>query len=393
MSRTWFLTKRLLFSKNRNSFRSSAIVISIVGIFFATFLVTMGLGVLFGYQKIYYDAVLNFSTHIIVSSDIDIGEGSQKSMTDFFNSLQKETLFSYSPYRYYETLAPGSHGMRALIFKGVDFDKLKNVYPLSYNLSASQSDGVLIGKEIYDFQPDALQTKKIRYLIFNGDDAGKYQQFNISGDFTSGYHDFDSRFVLMPIVLLNQKFFSDVAVSGYEIRLADMKQVPLLYEKLSEQLGREYQILTWKDLNSSLFDALKVDRTVVFTVCFLILLIASLNIFGFNFLFFIERQHEFAILSALGMSLKNLRKLLSVLSLMLGGVAAIAGGALGFISLYILSKGPGIRLDPEIYFVQKVPFAFNLVWFGVFIVATLGLCYLTSKFAGRVVLKRQVFLA
>lgn len=388
MSRTWFLAKRLLFSKHKNSFRSSAIVISIVGIFFATFLVTMGLGVLFGYQKVYYEAVLNFSTHIIVSSEIGIGEDSQQNLRDFFESLRTDISFNYSPYRYYETLAPSSQGMRALIFKGVDFDKLTEIYPLDYHLLPSQSGEVLVGKEIYHFQPDALETKKIRYLIFNGDSDGKYQHFAILGDFASGYHDFDSRFVLMPIQLLNQKFFSDTAVSGYELRLSDIKNVVHLYKKLSQHLGREYQILTWKDLNRDLFDALKVDRTVVFTVCFLILLIACLNIFGFNFLFFIERQHEFTILSALGMSLKNLRKLLSVLSLLLGGVAAVAGGTLGFVSLYILSKGSGIHLDPEIYFVQKVPFAFNLVWFGVFILATLGLCYLTSKFAGRVVLKR-----
>lgn len=392
MSRTCFLARRLLFSKYKNSFRSSAIVISIVGIFFATFLVTMGLGVLFGYQKVYYKAVLNFSTHIIVSSDIGIGDDSQKNMGSFFASLQKDIPFSYSPYRYYETLAPGSHGMRALIFKGVDFGKLNDVYPLNYDLSASYDGDVLIGKEVYRFQPDAVETKKVRYLIFSDDSDGRYQHLSILGDFSSGYHDFDSRFVLMPIALLNQRFFSDSAVSGYEIRLADMKNIPLLYERLSEELGREYQILTWEDLNRDLFDALKVDRTVVFTVCFLILLIACLNIFGFNFLFFIERQHEFAILSALGMSLKNLRKLLSVLSLLLGGVAAVAGGALGFVSLYVLSKSPGIRLDPEIYFVQKVPFAFNLVWFGVFILTTVLFCYLTSKFAGRVVLKRQVFL-
>jgi len=60
MNLNWTLAKRFLSSKEHKGYRSTVILIAILGIFFATAAVIVGLGVLSGYQKVYREAVLNF---------------------------------------------------------------------------------------------------------------------------------------------------------------------------------------------------------------------------------------------------------------------------------------------------------------------------------------------
>lgn len=386
------LTKNFFLSHEKAKYRSSIILIATAGIFFATTAVMVALGVLSGYQKIYRNAVLNFSAHIIVFKDDGLSQKDQKDLEQFLstNPIAKK----YSPYHFYEALAPGKQGFRPIIFKGVDPLKMKAVYPVEFeDINLTETNFVYAGKDFTLSQPQILSGSGLKYLILKSEDGQtktRYKQIAVKGTFESGYYDFDSRYVLMPLSLLQSLFFNAPTVSGFEIRLDNLDQLPLLQESLYKQFNNEFQIITWEELNQSLFQALKLDRTVVFSVIFLILVIACLNVFGFNFLFFVERKREFLILSALGMGLRRMRKMLMFLSLCLGGVSACLGAGMGLVILKLLSLGKGIPIDPEVYFVDRIPVSFNLSWFVMAVIGTTVLCLLTSFLAGKAVLKRYM---
>lgn len=390
-----FFVRRFLFNNTKDSFRSSVILFSMAGIFFATCMVLVALGILFGYQKVYQQAVLSFSAHVIVTQQAGISESERGTVEQILNEISETSVaIDYSPYHFYETLVPGKNRLQTIIFKGVDFSKLKSVYPVEYRYFQKknlETNGVIVGNDIQVYQDKLFQTRQLQYLSINdrfGNAQTKLAKMPVIGTFSSGYFDFDSRFVLMPIDWMLKSFFSSDVISGFEIRLKDLSQMTILTDILHEKLGDDFQIITWKELNKSLFDALTIDRTVVFSVSFLVLLIACLNIFGFNFLFFMERKREFMILSALGFGMTNMRRLLSLLSLCLGGLAAFLGSLLSLFILYYLLYGKGVALNPEVYYVSKLPVAFNVYWFLVFLFASMALCFVTSILAGRVIVKR-----
>lgn len=384
------LAKKLLFSKEIKNLRASVILIATFGILFATAAVLVSLGVLSGYQRMYRDAVLGFSAHLIVFRDDGLTQEEQTELAQFLESLSIPNEFS--PYHFYEALAPGKKGFEPLIFKGIDPAKRSAVYPMSFqSLPKGTANGVFVGKDVPAAQPEIKKTGYLKYLILRGEAGSsrtRYERLAVQGTFESGYFDFDSRFVLLPLKLLQTRFLKNPVVSGFEIRLKDPDAVLAVKDAISRRFLRQFDILTWQELNQSLFEALKLDRTVVFSVSFLILLIACLNIFGFNFLFFMERKREFLILSALGMGLGRLRRLLALLSLILGGLSALIGTGIGLILLKYLADGPGIALDPEVYFVDRVPVYFETSWFMLFLAGVVALCLATSWLAGRVVVKR-----
>lgn len=386
------LAKRFLFSRDRRQFRSGIILIATAGIFFACFLTIVGLGVLAGYQTVYRQAVLNFSAHIIVFNEIGLSVQEKQAISDFLKASPVQNDFS--PYHYTESLLPTTQGFRPIIFKGIDFKKRSQVYPLNFKaFSNDAGSGIWVGQDFLEKQPDILKEGELKFLKLrnvDGDFKTQYQTLKVQGTFESGYYDFDSRFVILPLSQMPELFLETPVTSGFEIRVKNFHEIDLLKEALNKRFSNELHVMGWQELNRSLFEALALDRTVVFAVSFLVLLIACLNIFGFNYLFFIQRKREFLILAALGMPMGGLRRLLTLLSLFLGSLASLAGGFCGALVLWGLKSGPGIPLDPEVYFVDRVPVQWNAPWFYGMLIGAILFCFLTSWLAGRTVIHRNM---
>jgi lipoprotein-releasing system permease protein len=373
----------------RKSFRSFGVVVAASGIFTACTFVLVSIGVLAGFQRAYEHAILDFNAHLIVFNEGGLGAEDQNRIRKVFDA---RTDLSYSRYRFRETLVPTSKGLRPVVIKGLDWQKIGNVYPLT--LSAWENSGAqaYVGKDLAGIMPDLRANGKLRLLSLkdiHGTSRVRYESLPIAGTFASGLYDFDSQFVLMDLADLQKRFGGDDSVEGFEIRLKNIDELDGVVSDLRAAFGSDYEIVTWQQLNRSLLVTLDQERREVFAIALLVLLIACLNVFGFNFLFFLERKTEFLVLASLGMGLKRLRRLMMRLSLMLGGGAAAAAMVISLIVLSLMQIG-GVPLDAEIYFVDRVPVAFELWWFAAFLAAALLLCVATSWLAGLVVLRRDL---
>ena len=385
------LANKFLFSRQTKSLRSVVVLISILGIFFASAAVLVTLGVLAGYQRVYTDAVFNFGGHLVVFDDAGFSDSQQNELSEYLKHYPAQNIFT--PYHFAEVLAPGKNGFKPMLFKGIDAEKIKKMYPVVYeDLPVGTQNNVFAGKDVISSQPDINTSGNFRFLIVkdtDGSERTRTKTIPLQGYFDSGYFDFNSKFVLMPLSIL-QEISGSKLVSGFEIRLVDANQTQRLVQDLKDHYAAtDVKILPWWEMNRSLFDALKLERSVVFVITFLVIMIACLNIFGFNFLFFMQRRREFLILSSLGLNLRNQKLLLIWLSLFLGAFAAIAGSVVGLIVLNYLSH-VGVALDPTVYFVNHVPVYFKFSWFAFFILGTIILCWLTSLAAGQVLLKRHM---
>ncbi|MBU0506921.1 MAG: FtsX-like permease family protein [bacterium] len=387
-----FLIKRYLFTYSEKNLRAWIIVLSSLGIFIASCLVLISLGVLSGYQRVYKEAILGFSSHLIIYNEVGLTPIQMQETETYL--AQKENDFAFSPYHFYEALAPGKKGPKPIIFKGIDPQKKSAVYPMQFqNLTKGMANQVFVGADLIKEQPEIKTHGILKYLVASKEGETiktSIGQVPVQGTFNSGYYDFDSRFVLMPMSLLTKLFLKAPQVSGYEIRLHNLNDLERIKTELKEKFFYAHDVLTWDELNESLLTALMLEKTVVFAIAFLVLMIACLNIFGFNFLFFAGRKKDFMILSALGMANKHLRHLLALMSFILGGVAVLVGSIVALLVLTWLKQEPGIPMDPTIYYVNKIPVFFEYSWFFLFFAGALILCYLTSVMAGKVLLKRYL---
>ena len=409
MKFNFYLAKRFLFGHAHNTWRSSILMTALSGIFFASTFVLVSVGIMAGFQNAYRSAVLNFNSHLIITAAQGLSQGDQDVVMELLASNQNQTPNIASPYLFYETLMPTKQGMRPVVLKGVDVKVRNNLYPFVFAPQAlsrpsgtlppegeGQGEGpneIYIGSGILDLQPDIARSGKLKLVTVknkNGAALTHLETLPVSGTFSSGLYHFDSQFVFMDLQELRHKYFYDEQVNGIEVRLKNSDQIQILANELRQKLPPEFEVTTWDELNNSLLEALKLEKSAFSLVAFLILLIACLNIFGFSFLFFLQRKQEFLILSLLGLPQAELRKLLRLLSVTIGAVATVFAAIFSYGILAYLYYGPGIKLDPDVYFVTRVPVFFEWFWFVAFMIGTWILCLATSWVAGRVVVKRYL---
>lgn len=398
MTLTTQLATRLLMGRNRLKLFSSGLPFAFFGIFLASLLVLVTLGILSGYQHAYRDAIMQFNAHVVIAKDGGLDAAEQQEITDTLRSLSAKYPLAFTSYIYRETLLPLQGSFKPLILKGIDFASLTQVYPfqiMDFNRTPlRQKPHALVGRALAEELGDLTLSRNLRFLNLQSGKheaaLSKLESLAVDGVFESGLYHYDGQYVLVDQKELQEHFFQSDKIHGYEIHLHHADDIKVLVRQLKNDFASRYLVTTWDELNADLLKALKLERMTVFVIIVLITLVACLNIFGFNFLFFVGRMREFRILALLGFSRAEMLRLLRRLSVSLAFVATGLATLLAGAFLLYLRDGPGIALDPQVYYVDRVPVHFDWLWFVVFLLAAWLLCDVTSALAGRVMIRRDL---
>jgi lipoprotein-releasing system permease protein len=123
---------------------------------------------------------------------------------------------------------------------------------------------------------------------------------------------------------------------------------------LRERLGPSYRVQDWKDLNRSLFSALKLEKIAMFLVLAIIILVASFSIVGNLIMVVIEKAKEISILKTLGAGDPGVMKIFVVQGFFIGLVGTLIGVSVGLLVCWI-GIHYGLPLDPDVYYIDRLP--------------------------------------
>jgi len=176
-----------------------------------------------------------------------------------------------------------------------------------------------------------------------------------------------------------------------EIRLfvatADLTRALDLTATIRTGLPAESRVETWRQLNRPLFLALTLERSVLFLAVSLIVVVAALALFSDLQLMATTKSRELALLAAMGADDRALRRAFTWLGLVLGGGAALAGGALGAFAAWALDRWHLVRLQPGLLIFEALPFELKAADLtavvGVTLLLTLGCAALAAERAAR----------
>jgi lipoprotein-releasing system permease protein len=146
-------------------------------------------------------------------------------------------------------------------------------------------------------------------------------------------------------------------VTGLELRTSDRWKAHDVGEQLAAKLGYPYRTEDWQAQNSSLFQALKLEKAGMTLILMLIILVAAFNIVGTLTMVVADKTKEIGILRAMGMPAASIRRIFLAQGFMIGTVGTALGLALGLGAAFALDKGRLIRLDPQVYFIDHLPVA------------------------------------
>ena len=137
--------------------------------------------------------------------------------------------------------------------------------------------------------------------------------------------------------------------------LDNLDAATAVQEQLRQLLGGKYWVRSWQDLNRSLFSAMRLERTVMFLILTLIILVSAFTIISNLLLLTIEKAREIGILQALGASPRQVGRIFLINGLLLGGSGVGLGLFLGVGISLILKRYPLIRLPADVYYVDRLP--------------------------------------
>jgi lipoprotein-releasing system permease protein len=156
------------------------------------------------------------------------------------------------------------------------------------------------------------------------------QTFKLVGVVDLGKYEFDERFVIMDLKGFQNFLQTSGRTSGLMVRLTDIQNSENFVTQALAELGYGYRVLEWKDINANLFEAVRLERVVIFFVLLIIVIAAAFNVTGALFNHVIQKTAEVSLLRALGFTKKDLLKVFAFQGFILGLIGSIAGVMFGW---------------------------------------------------------------
>jgi lipoprotein-releasing system permease protein len=207
----------------------------------------------------------------------------------------------------------------------------------------------------------------------------KLKPFRVAGHFYTGMYEFDSKLAYVALADAQKFLGTPGEVTGIEIRTATPEAAREVADEIARRLGPGYEVRTWEELNRGLFTALKLEKVAMFVVLTFIALVASFSIVSNLIMLVTEKAREVAILKSMGARDGAILRIFIAEGLYIGLLGLALGLGLGIGGCLLLSHY-GLPLDPDVYYIQKLPVVMRASEIAAVNLAALGLCCLATLY-------------
>jgi lipoprotein-releasing system permease protein len=209
------------------------------------------------------------------------------------------------------------------------------------------------------------------------------RRYEVTGIFETGMYEYDNNYVLMAMPAAQELAQLGAAVTGIEVKTVDRWDAPRVAKVLADTLGFPRRTEDWQQQNSSLFQALKLEKLGMTVILLLIVLVAAFNIVSTLTMVVVDKTREIGILKAMGMTSRSIRRIFFAQGLVIGLVGTGLGLAVGLTAAVVVDRYRLIPLDPSVYFIDHLPVNSQPLDIVVIVVASLGIAALATLYPAR----------
>jgi lipoprotein-releasing system permease protein len=187
--------------------------------------------------------------------------------------------------------------------------------------------------------------------------------YKVAAVFEIGMSEYDAAFVFMPLVEAQAFFNRSGDVSAIEVYTDNPDKIDRYRKLVADAAGRPIYMADWRQRNATFFNALQVERNVMFLILTLIVLVAALNIISGLIMLVKDKGSAIAILRTMGATRYAIMRIFLITGAAIGVVGTLVGFLLG---LLICFNVESIRqflswltrtelFPPELYFLSRLP--------------------------------------
>ncbi|HEY9478609.1 MAG TPA: ABC transporter permease [Gemmatimonadaceae bacterium] len=233
-----------------------------------------------------------------------------------------------------------------------------------FSSSDSAGHGAVLGKRLAErlnvYPGDKLRLVSPTSAKFNAATGGYVPQIyemEVTGIFETGMYEYDNAYVYVSLDQAKEFAGLGDAVTGIEARTASRWDAHDVGKMLADSLGYPYRVVDWQEQNSSLFQALKLEKLVMAVILLLIVVVAAFNIVSTLSMVVKDKTREIGILKAMGLPARSVRRIFLVQGVVIGGVGTLVGMLIGVGVGLAIDRAKLIPLNAEVYFIDHLPVA------------------------------------
>jgi lipoprotein-releasing system permease protein len=206
----------------------------------------------------------------------------------------------------------------------------------------------------------------------------RVRKFRIAAIFYSGMYEYDASHAYMLMDVAQDLFSMGVNVSSIDVRAENGEKASELRSDVEAAVQREnLRVRDWRELNKNLFSALQLERIATFIILSLAIAVASFCIICTLLLMVTEKGREIAVLKSLGASSGSIMSVFMLEGVIIGAIGTVFGVATG-VSLCLGLSWYGLRLDPEVYYIDRLPIRIDWGDYAIVALSALAICTIAT---------------
>ncbi|MBU6260944.1 MAG: lipoprotein-releasing ABC transporter permease subunit [Burkholderiales bacterium] len=354
----------------RNGFISFISGVSMLGIALGVAALIIVLSVMNGFQKEVRDRMLSVIAHIQI---FDAAGGALPDWQATAAAAQRDPrVRGAAPFVESQSLIGRGDELRGAIVRGIDPAAERNVTPLGREqapLLARLTPGswnIVLGIELARLLHVTVGDK-VTIAAPGGEmtPAGvlpRFKQFTVVGTFDVGHYEYDSGMALIAIGDA-ERLYRDAGPMGVQLRLANQYGAPEVANDLARALGPAVIVRDWTQTNRNWYDAVQVEKRMMFIILTLIVAVAAFNLVSTLVMTVTDKRADIAILRTLGASPRSIMAIFVVQGAAAGVIGTLAGVVLGLVVAFhiaaivdFIQRLAGVTfLAPSVYVISTMP--------------------------------------
>jgi lipoprotein-releasing system permease protein len=354
----------------RNGFISFISGVSMLGIALGVAALIIVLSVMNGFQSEVRDRMLSVIAHI------EVFDASGNALPDWratsASAMQNPAVVGAAPFVAAQALVGRGDELRGAIIRGIDPTEEGKVTELARTqapLLALLQPGewnIVLGGELARMLR-ARPGDKVTVVSPSGQvtPAGvvpRLKQFTLVGTFEAGHYEYDSGLALIHVDDA-ARLFRVEGPTGVQLKLKNVQDARLEGARLQAGLGPAVTVRDWTRTNRNWFDAVQIEKRLMFIILTLIVAVAAFNLVSTLVMTVTDKRADIAILRTLGASPRSIMGIFMVQGAMAGIMGTLGGVALGLLVAFnidvivpALERALGVAFLPgSIYVISRMP--------------------------------------
>lgn len=356
--------------KRKNHFISFISQTSMISIALGVMVLITVMSVMNGFHTEIRAQMLSLAPHITVKSHF----GNLNNWGSLFIKIkQNEEVLGAAPFVLEQGMLTKDGFVQGVAVRGVVPEEINDVFPMAKNIKAGSIDalskqkyGVVIGISLATrlniWLGDSITLLVPEANISPIGVTPRLKRFTVVGVFDTATM-YDERNIFINLKDANVLYRLDNSISGIQLKIKDELEAKRIANLIAEDLDNKYYVEDWTREYAGFFEAIKMEKTVMWCILVLIIAVAGFNLVSSLVMMVTDKRPDIAIIRTIGASKRSIMGIFMMQGVVIGTIGTALGLGLGLLLAYnvtvivefIQQLFQVQFVSPDVYFIGYVP--------------------------------------